>query len=62
MSKHLHETKKSPCEVTYQKLHFKIHVLEILLPPITHWIGYRVSTKITYAHSSPMQKLTSITS
>jgi hypothetical protein len=36
MGKHFHETKKLPCEATYQKFYLKIHVLEILLLPLTH--------------------------
>jgi hypothetical protein len=36
MGKHLLETRKSPCEATYQKFHPRIHVLEILLLPSTH--------------------------
>jgi hypothetical protein len=51
MGKHLPKTKRSPCEITYQKFHPRIHVLEILLFPSTHWIGSRVSTMTASAHS-----------
>jgi len=36
MGKHLLDTKKLPCEDTYQKFHSKIHDLGILLFPSTH--------------------------
>jgi abortive infection bacteriophage resistance protein len=58
MTKHLPKTRKSLSEITYQKFHLRIHVLEILLLPTTHWISFKISTKIHIAHSSPMWKLT----
>jgi hypothetical protein len=39
------ETKKWPCEATYQKFHSRILVLGILPLPSTFQIGSRVSTK-----------------
>jgi len=58
MGKDLIETRKWPCEATYQKFHPRILVLGVSLLPSTFWIGFRVSTKIPSSHLRPMQKIT----